>query len=86
MVAQEGLGLALGRCLGLFYADGVMVESRDTEWLQGALNVIIDLLRRYLLVVNVAKSKVMICHPGALWYGMLEEAVGQRCTVRGATY
>ena len=80
---QEGLGLALGRCLVIFYANGGMVESRDPDWLQGNLNVIIGIFCRYGLVMNVTKSKVMICQPGALQSGMSEEVVGWRCTGRG---
>ena len=81
--AQEGLGITLWRCLVIFYANGGMVGSRDPNWLQGDLNVIIGLLRRYVLVANVIKSKVVICQPGALQSGMSEEAVGLRCTGRG---
>ena len=68
--AQEGLGITLWRCLVIFYANGGMVGSRDPNWLQGDLNVIIGLLRRYVLVANVIKSKVVICQPGALQSGM----------------
>ena len=78
--AQEGLGITLWRCLVIFYANGGMVGSRDPNWLQGDLNVIIGLLRRYVLVANVIKSKVVICQPGALQSGMSEEAVGLSCT------
>ena len=42
LVSKEGLGLALGRCLGLFYAKARVVGSWDPEWLQGSLNVIIE--------------------------------------------
>ena len=43
LVTQEGLGLLVGRCLGLFYVDYGMVVSQDPEWLQGSLNVLIVL-------------------------------------------
>ena len=56
--------LAIGKSLGLFYADVRVVGSRDPEEIQGALNVLIGLFRQYRLVVNVAKSKAMTCHPG----------------------
>ena len=64
LVAQEGLGLAVGRCLGLFYADSSVVGSRDKEWLQGALNGFIGLFFPYGLAVNVANPKAMTCHLG----------------------
>ena len=43
LVAQDGLGLAVERCLGIFYDDSGMVESLYPEWLQGALNMLIIL-------------------------------------------
>ena len=43
LVTHEGLGPAVGRCLGLLYAYDGVVGSEDTEWLQGAPNVIINL-------------------------------------------
>ena len=33
LVSHEGLGLLVGRCLGLFYADDIMVVLRGPEWL-----------------------------------------------------
>ena len=66
LVMHEGLGLAVERCLGLLYADNSVVVSRYPQWLQGALNILIDLFCRYGLVVNVAKSKSMICQLGTL--------------------
>ena len=59
MVAHEVLGLLVGICLVLFYADDSVVVSRDPEWLQGDLNVLIGLFRWYGLVSNVAKSKAV---------------------------
>ena len=43
LVSQEGLGLAVGRCMGLFYAKNIIVLLRDPGWLQVSLNVIIGL-------------------------------------------
>ena len=60
LVAQEGLGLAVGRCLGLFYADDIVVGSQYPEWLQGALNVLISLLKLYVLVANFVKYKAKV--------------------------
>ena len=60
--------------------------SRDTEWIQGALNVLINIFCQYGLVENLAKSKAMTCQPGTLRHRMSEEAVGRWCTVRGAMY
>ena len=69
-------GLAVGRCMGIFYDDYGMVVSQDLEWIQGALNMLIDLLRSYGLVENLAKSKARTCQTVKLRYGISEEAVG----------
>ena len=37
----EGLGIVLGRYMGVFYEDYGMIESRDPEQLQGAINIFI---------------------------------------------
>ena len=50
LVAYDVLGLVIGRCLGLFYANHGMVGSRDMKWFHVALNVLIGLFRRYGLV------------------------------------
>ena len=83
LVTQEGLGLAVVRCLGLFYADEGVVVLWDPEWLQVALNVLIGIFHPYLLVGNFAKSKFMIFQPVTLRSGVSEETVGRRCNGRG---
>ena len=67
-------------CLGFFYADDVMVGSRDSGWLQHLMNVLIGLFRRYGLVVNFNKSRAMKCQPDALSIGMSEESKKLKCT------
>ena len=78
LVSQEGMGLAVGRCLVICYADNGMVVSQDTECTQVTLSVLTSILSWYRLVENVAKYKAMTCQLGALRYGMLEEAVGRQ--------
>ena len=65
-VAHDRLGETVGRCLGVFYAGNGMVGSRDSDFLQHAMNVLVGLFRRYGLVSNVSKSRTMTCQPGAL--------------------
>ena len=76
LVDQEGLGISVGRCMGLFYACYDMVGSRDPEWLQVDLNVLIGLLQLYGMVWNIAKYKSKTCQPKTVRYGILEEVVG----------
>ena len=52
-VAHDGMGEAVGRCLEVFYADDGMVGSRDAEWIQHLMNVLVGLFRRYGLTVNI---------------------------------
>ena len=86
LVSQEGLGLRVGGCLGLFYVDYGVVGLRDPEWIQGELNMLIGLFLRYGLVATVAKSKATTCQKGKLWSSMSKDVVGRRCTGRGSTY
>ena len=78
--------MPVGRCMGMFYADDVMVVSKDPEWLQGDINVLIRLFRRVELMENVEKSNTMTCHTWAIHMGMLEETFSQRSEVEGDTY
>ena len=70
LVTQEGLGISVGICMGIFYANNGVLGLWYTEWLQGTLNVIIGLLSQCGMVVNVFKSKAMTCQPVTLRYGM----------------
>ena len=69
-VDHDRLGDTVGRCLGVFYADNGMVGSRDSDWLQHAMNILVGLFRSYVLVANVAKSPTITCQPGVLQAGM----------------
>ena len=74
-VAHDGLGETVGRCLVLFYENNGMVRSRNLEWLQHKMNILVGLFRRYGLAANVAKSRTMTCQPGSLRAGMSKEAM-----------
>ena len=83
LVTQEGMGLVVGMCLGLFYVDDSVVGLRDPKWIQGELHVLIGLFHWYGLVENVAKYKAMKRQPGTLRSGISEEeAVGRQCMGR----
>ena len=83
---HEGLGVSVGRCMGLFYVDGVIIGSRDLKWLQGGINYFIRLFRRVILMTNVSKSKTMTCHPGEICIGISKEAFSQSSKEEGSTY
>ena len=33
---HDGIGMSVGRSMGVFYEDGGLIISRDLEWFQGA--------------------------------------------------
>ena len=47
------LGFVVGRCMGIFYADNFMIISRDPEWLQGGINVLMGLFQKVALMTNI---------------------------------
>ena len=79
-VDHNGLGEAFGRCLGVFYTDYVMVGSRDPDWLQHLMNVLVGLFWWYGRADNIAKSCLVTCQPGALSSGIFVEAKYLKCT------
>ena len=79
-VANNGLGESVWCCLGIFCDDDVMVVSRDLDWLQHSMNVLVSLFLRYGLATNVTKSHSMACQPGAVWLGMSAKAKALKCT------
>ena len=72
--------------MGVFYTDYGLIVSRAPEWIQGAVNVLIGLFRRVVLMDNVAKSKTMYFHPGEICTGMSEETFSGRSKGEEATY
>ena len=44
-VPQDGLGNAMGWILGVFYAEDGLLDSREPEWTQGALKLLIGLFQ-----------------------------------------
>ena len=75
-MAQEGLGLNVGRFLRFLYANIGMIWAWDSEGLKSVLRVIIGLFRLYGIIVNVSKSWTVTYQPGSLRLGMSEKAVG----------
>ena len=57
-----------------------MIGSRDPEWLQGNINVIIGLFRRVVLMANVEKSNTMTFQTGDIHKWMSDEAFSTRIT------
>ena len=86
MVDHERLEETVGKCLGIFYADDGMVGSRDPDWMQHSMNVLVGLIQRYGLVSNINKSRAMMCQPVILRSGMSKEDKALKCTGVGDSY
>ena len=84
-MAQEGLGLNMGRLLVVLYSNNSMVGAQNSSWLHNALKILISLFWYYRIVGNVGKLQTMMFQPKALRSVMLEEAVGWRYTGVGAS-
>ena len=69
-VALEEVGENSRSFLGVFCADDDMVDSRDSNWLQHSMNVLIGLIQRYGLTDNINKSCTMIFQTCALRSGI----------------
>ena len=61
MMSHDGLGEAVGWCLGFFYEYDSMVGSRDKDWKQHVINVLVRLFGWYFLVANFSKLRTMTC-------------------------
>ena len=85
-VAHDGLGEAVGQCMGVFYANNFMFGSRYPEWLQHYMNVLVSLFQRYGIASNVAKFRTMMCQPGAIRSGVSAEAKALKFTGVGDSY
>ena len=85
-VINDGLGHAAGRSMGVFYVEDGFIVYQEPEWLQGDLNIIIELFQHIGLMVSAAKSKIIMCQPGIIRSGMSEEAMGQQSMGKGDTY
>ena len=72
--------------MGVFYANNGMFDSRDSEWIQHVMDVLVVLFRRYGLAENVTQSRKITCQPGALRAGMSEEVMALKCTGVGDSY
>jgi hypothetical protein len=50
----------------IFYVDDAYLASRDPEFLQRALEILVDLFARVGLKTNLKKTQTMICKPGRI--------------------
>ena len=85
-VVHDEFRKAVGRIMGVFYANDGLIGWRDPEWLQGSINILIGIFQRSVPMANPAKSKTMTCQPGEICTWMSEETFSRRNKGDGATY
>ena len=66
------MGHGMGRGLGFFYAADGILGSRDPEWIQGALNILIGMFWCIMFAANIEMSKMMKCQTGYIRSGILK--------------
>ena len=52
--------------LALFYVDDGVIASTDPEYLQEAIDILVDLFERVGLNTNTKKTEAMTCIPGRI--------------------
>ena len=70
---KGGLGDRVAEILVAFYVDDGLIASRDPVWLQESFDVLIGLFEQIGLFTNAAKTKAMVCVPGQIREGKMEE-------------
>ena len=84
--AAHGMGANVAERLALYYADDGLIGSRDNQWLQMALDVLVALFRRCGLRTNTDKTKVMTCLPGHIRGSLSDPAYRRRLDGHGDSY
>ena len=56
----------LEELFAIFYVDDGYIASRDPDFLQRALDMMVNIFRRTHLETNTAKTQAMVCTPGKM--------------------
>jgi hypothetical protein len=63
---EEAIDQLLATFFAIFYVDDAYLASRDPEFLQWVLDILVELFARVGLKTNVKKTQTMICTPGRI--------------------
>ena len=63
---EEAVDQLLATFFAIFYVDDAYLASRDPEFLQQALDILVKLFARVGLKTNIKKTQTMICTPGRI--------------------
>ena len=83
---MDGLGRTVSDMLALLYADDTLIAATDPQWLQQALNLLVQLFCRMGLDTNVAKTKLMLCDCGFIPTAISNRAYLHRITGTGPSF
>jgi hypothetical protein len=78
IVDPEELDLLMAAFFAIFYVDDAYLAARDPDFLQVALNSLVNLLERVGLETNVKKMQPMICTPGRISTQLLTDSYHRR--------
>ena len=57
----------------IFYVDDGYIASRDPDFLQRALNMLVEIFQRTGLETNIKKTQAMVCTPGMIWVQLSQD-------------
>ena len=60
------LAVRIEALFAIFYVDDGYIASKDAEFLQEALNIIVETFKRVSLATNTKKTQAMVCTPGKI--------------------
>ena len=72
--AQSGMSYRVVLQNALFYADDGEISSRNPEWLQQAIDTLVEHFERVGLKTNVGKTEAMVCQPPHIAPALSEES------------
>ena len=79
---EEQAAELMATFFAIFYVDDAYLASRDAEFLQHALTLLVDLFARVGLQTNTPKTQTMICTPGRVRTQLPSESYHRMMTGR----
>ena len=73
-VGEEEREVMIGELFAIFYVDDGYIASRDPDFLQRALDMLVEIFRRTGLETNTAKTQAMVCTPEKIQVQLSQES------------
>ncbi len=71
--AEGGLSKYIVGLFAVFYVDNSYIASRNAEFLQEALDILVKTFKHVGLITNTKKTQAMICTPGRIQVQLLTD-------------